>query len=69
LLCGTEVRWLSSGRALQSFVALWDEIAQLLESYVEKFTKLHDLKRKNGMYFLCDILSRLNELNLHPQFK
>jgi hypothetical protein len=64
LLHETEVRWLSSGRALQSFVALGDETVQLQESYVEKFTKLHDQKRNNGMYFLCDILSHLSERNL-----
>jgi hypothetical protein len=69
LLHDTEFCWLSSGRALQSFVALGDEIVQLLESYVEKFTELHDQKRNNAMYFLCDILSHLSQLNLELLLK
>jgi hypothetical protein len=69
LLCHTEVRWLSSGRVLQRFVALGDEIIQFLENYPRKFPELHDDKWNNDLYFLCDITCHLNEINLQLQGK
>jgi hypothetical protein len=65
----TEVRWLSSGRVLQRFVVLRDEIVQLLENYPRQFPELHDEKWNNGLYFLCDITCHLNELHLQLQGK
>jgi hypothetical protein len=69
LLCHTEVRWLSSRRELQRFVALRDEIVQFLESYPRKFPELHDEKWNNDLCFLFDITCHLNELNLQLQGK
>jgi hypothetical protein len=60
LLYHAEVRWLSSGSVLQRFVTFRDEIVQLLENYPTKFPELHDEKRNNDLYFLCDITCQLN---------
>jgi hypothetical protein len=69
LLCLTEARCLSSGRVLQRFVALRDEIVQFLEICRRNFPELHDEKWNNDLYFLCDVTCHLNELNMQLQGK
>jgi hypothetical protein len=54
---------------LQRFVAIKEEILQFLQTDQRKFPQLDDEDWNNDLYFLTDITSHLNELNLQLQGK
>ena len=60
------MRWLSKGNCLQCFSILWDSIASFLAN-----TKLGEqlLATKCEVFFLSDILEKLNSLNKQLQGK
>ncbi|XP_076810297.1 general transcription factor II-I repeat domain-containing protein 2-like [Clavelina lepadiformis] len=65
----TDVRWLSRGKVLKRFIALKDEIKKFLETEPKKFSELDDLSWNEDLFFLCDITSHLNDLNMKLQGK
>jgi hypothetical protein len=52
------------GTMLHVSVTLGKEILQFLENYQRKFPELNYGKRNSDLYFFCNIMCSLNELNL-----
>ena len=65
----TDVRWLSRAKVLKRFIAFKDEIAVFLETESQKFPELHDSSWNEDLFFLGDITSHLNDLNIKLQGK
>ena len=67
----TDVRWLSSSKVLARFVALKNELNEFLQSQEDtnKFPEMMVKEWNQNLFFLCDILGHLNDLNLQLQGK
>ena len=68
LLLHTPVRWLSQGRCLDRFVAMYDELREYftINNYNE-FDVLWNQESKSLICYLADFLGKLNILNLSLQ--
>ena len=67
LLLHTSVRWLSKGQCLIRFAELYESVQQFLESEKE-FSLYHQVREvKNHVFYLADIFTKLNDVNLHLQ--
>jgi len=69
LLLHTDVRWLSSGKFLQRFRDLLQEIKAFLQNRGDNYAKLNDLVWMSDLAFLADFTGRLSALNLQLQGK
>ena len=69
LILHTDVRWLSSGKFLQRFRDLLEEIRVFLQNRGDNDAKLNDLDWLSDLTFLADITGRLAALNLQLQGK
>ena len=68
LLLHTEVRWLSSGKALKRLIVLKDEVMQSLsESNSDLVKYFQDKNSLCKLDYLSDIFKKLNNLNLSLQ--
>ena len=65
----TDVRWLSSANVLQRFIALKPEISKFLETETKEFSEQVDSSWNEDFFFLGDITSHLNDLNIKLQGK
>lgn len=63
------VRWLSCGNVLNRFKELFGEIATFLkqQKLEEDYEQIFLPVWQHEMFFLCDIMNHLNELNLKLQ--
>ena len=72
LLQHNDVRWLSRGRVLERFFALYKEVSEFLSGQKsaksqELLAFIQDAEFISHLAFLCDITSHLNTLNLQLQ--
>ena len=65
----TNVRWLCRAKVLKRFIALKDEITKFSETEPQDFSELNDSSWNEDLFFLCDITSHLNDLNIKLQGK
>ena len=65
----TDVRWLSCAKVLKRFIALKNEIKKFLETEPQDFSELNDSSWNENLFFLCDITSHSNDLNIKLQGK
>ena len=65
----TDVRWLSHVNVLQQFIALKPEISKFLETEPKEFSEQDDSSWNEDFFFLGDITSHLNDLNIKLQGK
>ena len=65
----TDVRWLSRANVLKGFIALKPEISKFLETEPKEFSELNDSSWNEDLFFLGDITSHLNDLNIKLQGK
>ena len=59
-----DVRWLNRANVLQRFIALKPEISKFLETEPKEFFELNDSSGNEDLFFLGDITSQLNDLNI-----
>ena len=69
LILHTDVRWLSSGKFLQRFRDLLEEIRVFLQNRGDNDANLNNLDWLSDLAFLADITGRLAALNLQLQGK
>lgn len=69
LVYHTEIRWLSRAKVVKMIIALKDETAKFLETEPWKFPELEDSSWNEDLFFLCDITSHLQDLNIKLQGK
>ena len=69
LILHTEVRCISKGKVLDTFIHLIEEIKSYLASKNQIFLKLTDPLRLADLSFVTDIMEKLNNLNLELQGK
>ena len=60
----TDVRWLSHANVLQRFIALKPDISKFLETKPKEFSELNDSSWNEDLFFIGDITSHLNDLNI-----
>ena len=68
VLLHTQVRWLSKGKCLERFVSLYDTLLEFGEENVD-FQFMKCKKAKALIFYLADILGKLNVLNKELQGK
>jgi hypothetical protein len=66
LLLHTAVRWLSKGKCLCRFFALFDTIIEFLDK-IDPVLKENLKQRKIEIGYLTDIFEKMNEVNLKLQ--
>ena len=69
LLLHTDVRWLSSGKFLQRFQDLLQEIKVFLQNIGDNYAMVNDLVWMSDLAFLADFTGRLSASNLQLQGK
>ena len=65
----TDIRWLGRENVLQRFIALKPEISKFLKTKSKEFSELNDSSWNEDLFFLGDITSHSNELNIKLQGK
>nr|XP_039256406.1 general transcription factor II-I repeat domain-containing protein 2-like [Styela clava] len=65
----TDVRWLGRANVLKRFISLKTEITTFLKTEYKVFSELNDSSWNEDLFFLGDITSHLNDLNIQLQGK